>query len=1453
MTFDELPDDVKSAVLAGQQPATQPTAAPAVDRGDANADGKISAVESMDTKGKRILSGDASVGEMLIQATPLGMWTTIADMWSGTTDKSKIERYGDATAAEILSLPGAVAGLVGLGEMGGEAIAGTNVEHAALSTEGSQKLAMLEDETVPPEVKAVIADNFSADDLNWGLRNLTANRDWAHNYVGADSYDNHMLPLDEEIAGIIGSAFVGVPRALVSKVGQRIATAAGTNAAGKFALSIASSRVGRATGRALEVATPVTFPLSAGNIAANAGVGIALSDVQRTLIGEDSIINAVRGIQDKPDIDPVKAMQLAGHGRDTQNARQTLPSMAHGNASELDDMERTPWDKYLQLGVGGVATLYVLSALAGRPARAPFSAGNSTRDVDVRNPNNSDIIGGQQLEQLFGTDTGLQIQTRVQDASAPSARAAVLGGMDRNDIDAVIAAQTRSGAEQLVQTAVTTGQLPYKHTTIPRVADLNDQYMRFDNNSRLPSAPVQGVETQRQLANAYIYALDAKKYRDVARAELTQTIGGLQVKQGKQTPGTPAHTRTNAEIQRLTNMMNNDIRMSMTRWSDTDIGRIIAMGNSDPRIQAFKTRVEGVMNGMLSHRQFMGEIDSTSATSWRNRWGNDIVPLSESYLGTAGTTGLWGKVSRANEAVKETVYGKTEEKSSVARLDSPRPTDPDTIEARQQSPQLAVNNPIDVVAALHRMVGQTIRYTEANNARIRIIDQLAGNPNTKDTIRRVGDYSRRQVSSGNLPFSMAEKSHYLPVHRRGRVEFWEFGDDLLRQSLDFAPHSIGGVLNTSRRIYQSLTTGKFAPWFAPKGLLFDVFASTVTKNKGTALGYLDGAVMKAFDGRYHIPGDPTAFLDALINGSGRAFATETFIKNFGDWFANHLSNSNTMFARMMEAGAQAAGVQGGLKAVGEGMLNRYARTSVGVLRNEGGLGNSATWFDNPADKMFDSAGMTFNMAGRTYMTMLESIHNGAKVAMFSRGHAMLKKKYGTRPVPRIEILKLADQVRNISGDMSKTGRSEIVNRITDAMPYSNVTIQSMSHVYGTAARNPMRTGVGLFNGIGIPMITGLLAMSYAGNETLDWYFNKVPGWQRASTIPVPTPSAVQRITNSDYEHDANDWILVPIAPELTPLKEMFSYGVETLFGFRANEQVRDNSIRDLKEALGSVFNIVMPPSVNAAVEGSGYTLDTGNLFTEGRSPIREKPSLRTAAFDDTTSVNSEIHKNTVDAVTALFGTAMQIATNMGTSLTHASADNADFDEAMGSMFGQAAFDIKKRTAVANTAIWGLSSQYAGTPLTEAYYATMNDLTPVFRQFAVETRGMVGNSEGNTRVFGISEMPDKIRNDVDGIPAQLIRQAVVQSHTMFNNPVLEGLTSRMSAIIREKEGVRGNMRANPEERLNKLNELEAERQSVAAVINESFVENWLEQMETAFGEPITARQFTSIVRRSVYGD
>src|SRR5258708_750354 len=82
--------------------------------------------------------------------------------------------------------------------------------------------------------------------------------------------------------------------------------------------------------------------------------------------------------------------------------------------------------------------------------------------------------------------------------------------------------------------------------------------------------------------------------------------------------------------------------------------------------------------------------------------------------------------------------------------------------------------------------------------------------------------------------------------------------------------------------------------------------------------------------------------------------------------------------------------------------------------------------------------------------------------------------------------------RDLGGDPAKHGSSEIVNKITSAMPYLNVTMQGNARIYRAFRDNPTAAATGVVSIVGVPAITVTSMIAGLSPEERDAYYKLSP-------------------------------------------------------------------------------------------------------------------------------------------------------------------------------------------------------------------------------------------------------------------------------------------------------------------------------------------------------------------------
>ena len=1365
-------------------------------------------------------------------------------------------RFGQNAVAEIASLPGAAPGVVGIVEAGVRAgITAASSEstdnllaRSIASDSGRQKLDIGLDPNTPPEIAALVLNTFDPEaDINWGLRGAIEWYDFGSELAGIERTPGE-VPLDEEIFGIVASAFVGLPRAAISQVTMRMSQIAGRTAALQFAERMATSRAGRIGIRTAEIATPITLPLTPANIVVNAAAATGINDAIRTLTDETSLINYASAIlsggqptPQEPPSTPVGPATPAG----TVHLIEGEIALAGLSGGSISDVGMSTWQQILLAGLVAGGGAVAIKKFVRNIVPDPQVTGGPSF-LETGNPFNKNLTGidnpENKLDQIL--TTGSIAQTLGQDSRRALTRAEeVARGIQHAEIgDALAATRTSQGLEHAVDHANDRGILPDGRGRIPapRRTEAAAEALASVPVGR-DNAGIAAIKTHADLFAWDVEARQALRYRNLARAHLNDEA--VRLRQGiSDATGPEQIRRMTTELNEIEDMLirAQDIRMSLTDFSDTQLRRVVALADQVPDIVRLRELRAQQLDGDLEYRVRSGQVAREDAQAWKDRWGSDYSPLQEDIL-AARVADAKTPVGRAwvNLRHHATKRINAPPINRAFALDKSRSVETDDVRRALNNELPRVNNPVEPHTALRAHLSRSIRQGETGALRRRLVDVMSASPETRGALRLAASLTRGQIASGRHR-KVTEASRMLAIPRAGKVEYWEFGDDLLRQALDFSPSSVLPILNESRRIFQSLTTGKVAFWFAPKAFVWDTKLGMVTRNKGRSFGVIDGALQTLTKGKIALPGDPTAFLMSTY-GIGAGFA-RSMQREIGQWVATELAEGSTVFGKMSQANREQ------LIALGEGLVDNYERSYVGVLHNEVRYSTNTSWMEHAADKNLVGWRKTTNPLIRTYGNLMESIHNGAKIGFFTQN--VVAAKLAGRPLTRTQMLVLGNETRRLAGDMSKSGLSKTYQQTASVLPYSNIFVQSTAHAMGMFKRNPRTVMFGLMNGVGIPTAVSLYNIQEAGEATQDWWFNQVPDWQRAGNMafPIARPEAALEIMNGTYVHDSADWVLVPVAPEFIPIKQTFAWGLGTM-GFDQGRLVENGEFDDLREAFKALVPMLTPPLASAGAEAAGYRLDLSEILSD-KPVVRPQPQSKSGRDPNTVVLDSNISNNVMGMITSLLGTAGRIGGEMAVTGEVTLEETRDYAAALDAMFDEGAFQAERRTSVLNTAVWGIDTQYSSTPVTESYYETIRDLATVFNQFDIEIEGAVGNSSGMLfRTPGMN-FPDRIVKSVDGVSPETIRQMVVTSELMLEgNPVLGVLRERMALNLKNKEFVR-NDRSNPRARHDRLNALELARQENARYMFEAVIQPWEDRMRLDFGDDFTIDEFVRIVRESV---
>lgn len=1398
----------------------------------------------------------------------------MADANQDMSFSEKALRHG---ASEIASVPGAIPALVGIAETGVRMLGGQDFAEAALSDDGRKLARILMDDNAPPELQNAAQQLFDPQKhMNWGLRNAAEWYDFGTRWGGnldsriglSDSNDEFErrpgeVPLDEEIAGIAIAALPGLPAKIVTTLGTKISQKLGQVAGQQFVTRMIQSTPGRISGKVVGAAgymVPGTFPWTPGNVALNIGASTALNDVMRNMTGETSLIGDVTGENER-----IRQEAETNAPITTQRAREMAAIEVSLNG--LDEPSVTENDtgahRYIDYGnlliTGGVTGLAILGAAALRGRVASPSAGSSfLKDTAGPNPNLS--TEQPKLDQVI-TDARA-VDTRLFDSTSSIVSAARAAGGDAaaESIEVMAGANTRAGAEQMLNNVATMGIVGDTGVKVPPLQLLQQAIGSLSKKRTFTHGitNLKKADSEYEFFSIATHARQALSDRATLRTRandaFTQESNRLarMLASGKYTTRQLNEQMAAVNKAQSINTASASMHPQFADLTDNDLQRMVNIVDSHPRMIEVDDMISDFSRKMLDAEERFGIIDSSfkqqklsqyGYVSKSGKSGVSYRPLYEDADAGETRKGVRRLLSTGRDLFRPQV-----QKKNTGQPMNERELDPAEFfdAATKGEPRKTVNNPGDITARLYDYTGNMLRNASHNSVIREFVDLMASSPATSGSLRKVQTVTKAQLNSGKY----VPASNHVRVQRGNTYEFWEFGDGVLAESLAFNPYQVTPFFNWARRTYQVGTTGPFAPFWAPKGFLYDYSTALLTKPKGRSLGYLDAAVNRLSNGKLGVPGDPTFLLESLV-GVGRGVYGSN-VKALGDWFVNDLAQSSGVFSQLART---AVGKQW-LENVGLKLHDTYLRTTLGMMDIQGRFGSSAVSLKNPHDVGLMNANFAQSLGARAWMGMFNSIHNGVKIAYFARNYTQMQAKLG-RPLGLDDIRKLTHEARTLAGDMSKSGMSTYINATTSTMPYANVYIQSMRHVLIGSTKRALKGDfgpvMGLFFGTFLPGFLGMQALSRMNEQqdgaVLDWFYNKLPPWQRVSGLFMPNPLS----ENTGPFDPATDIWELSIAPELVPLMQVARAFAESLNIIDGSQRITGGLHADTLDAFGTLANLSMPPPISGVLEANGYRAYLGDAIAgvfggTGRAIVGKKPGLKGAVDEDAMRLNSDISRDMRDALTAVFGTSMNMIINSLDAGLAADEDTKNISDAIGQTLRQLAFETQKRVPVANRALWNIDTTYRGNPVTERYFSTISAMQKAFRMDEAQSAGVVGGKTKPPIIYPWSDRPDLIKRPVDGIPPEVLRAAVAVSKQMLENGAAKELSSEIGRIDRSITMVDGNRAMDPRKRHDTLQELMSFRNRYATGLYTTIIQPWEKRMTDMLGKQVDAQEFISIIDR-----
>lgn len=1269
-------------------------------------------------------------------------------------------------------------------------------------------------------------EDYSNGLLVSGPRVATQFKDYVRELLGDDRPDAERSWVDS--AGeILGSSLVGGPTGYATKVG---------NAAKAFAVTdaLVNNPVSRAALKTAEVLTPLTMPYTAGNIALNTGVGVALDQALRMGTGRANILNSTEH-------DDAGIAQLAGIAGATGAAAAVVGAMkAHGvRQLQQSAIERVVAnDPQLASRIPG----YVpgQTTVEGGVGRQEFpkpyidelnSAEQIRRRGLTRNVDESyagrkmieDVNGKQAAEEFeggFSSNTGAALADSVRADTSTSMRG-ILDAL--NAVPEEAQAPTRAG---MLATSV---EAHYR---------LVEQKYQDDINA-LQQAAQQGRLTQAQIQEL------ADKQADLARLvadDPTSRIISPEISRQQWKALADAYENSNdATIVAL--------RKSHEQWAD----------------EALQLRVR---EGKLTTREYQ-ELRA------KNQF---YVPLADDPLhGTRGLSRFVASFSRRMKEVDQLAGFNVNHETPIANLSL-------TIPKNAADQEQLIHHMLDPVVTMRMYTERNFRdlaHTRMRNQFIRETTVDAnGQPSRYMLNQNVEKYTSPQ---GRSSFSNAELqspflSHivndkaYIPSWNGGKVSFYKYGDPEITAMLRQDPVMLTGMMRgiaAMSHLFKMNTTGVLAPVFGVVNAFYDTSIGMATHASNRAFGplsYMSRVVLPERTANNvvgRVP-DPTAILTVPLHVAA----------GMGEVVAFHAAR---VLARDLAqlgpfaAIAQRMGYQNYQQAV-QRMLVAAEKSKTMQLVHQGVAHNSALeeaahvrgLLEASKDRVPQSLRSAYNF----YTDLVSAIHLSPKRMFYSENFALLERKYGRGQVPPAELDKLVAETRAIAGDMTRRPAAKWVRDFDAMFPYSSPIRNGTYHL----VRNMTEPGKAEYV---LPrlaiMMSGVAAsmymMTYWGDPAAsEDYWKRTPDWDRWRTVKIPTLDTMTRWARGEQVAYSRDAVYsVRIAPDLAPIIAGTAAFLQQVGILPADASIKP-IYKDVPKVVLDSLTPAMPPLFQAVLAQSGVRLDPQGSDTRGGAWLRQLGGFRKGPSSESATNLGEVSNSTSMLLSALFGANGQYLAASADAYLHATKFEPQLDPQGRLIVRDDKQYLEGLKAATHVAVQQVSSRVPDVPLLWKSRDRMYAGTPAWqavseaKQHIASIDGMRDDAKGKA-----AARARKLASQAGGIPPQVLAdlslvQIADEVYRWDRTGDLGQLKKAYTDLVRQKRAVDVNYKLPSDVRTNKANEIarsmqdnQEQQQLAIEFMEQRIAEKYGEQLaERLQGRSISMQTLDQMLREATGG-
>lgn len=1057
-------------------------------------------------------------------------------------------------------------------------------------------------------------EDFTTSLLVGGPRFAEQWKDSVREFLG-DHRTNKQQSWTDTAGEVIGGSLIGGPAGWAARAGKAAAGNAVANA-------IVNNPVSRGALRTAEVLTPLTMPYTPGNIALNAGVGVAFDQGLRAAQGrstmfsdDDAGIPALAGVAGA--VGAAAAFVGAVRARGVKHLQQTQIKQVVQNDPRLDATVRPANEGQTAIADPNVRmetpTSYVDTL-------------NPMEQVRLRSLNRSvdeSLLGSNVLEDARGKELAAEF-------------------------DALFGTHTGAAMNDAVR-ATTSAELRPVHDALMAIPD----------------------DVRSQVMAAMLAPSVMSLYRQVWHATQKEINDLAKVKNP-----TPAQTTALAELRSdLARLRSDD---PSARIITPSIGWRSYLKLEDAFKNAVEPEIIRVREALKTwaEQQLQKRVDAGMMTKKEmadlHAKNPYYVPLGDDpYKGAVG-------IRRAFNAVVQGLKNVVDTSGRSLLHESPIRTLPLKIPRTPQDQQGLIHQLLNPMTTMKMYTEQNARNIAHTKMRNFFINGIARDANGKWS-RMITDkfVERLRLDSGKVFFTNKELEnplyakllrdpHLVPLWDKGTVSFYKFGDPEITAMLRQDPVLMTGIVRAmalGSHVFKMNTTGVLAPVFALVNAYMDTAVGIATRAPNRAFGQLSYAakrvlpegIAKQVEGR--IP-DPTpivtvplqavrGMIDVVVHGIARKLASD-------------LAQQGP-FAAI----AQRMGVRGYQAAVTK-MLQVAQNSHTMHLINQGVAYNSA--LDEVAgvrgvlDAIRDSVPPLLQRTYSFYSDLVSSVHLAPKRMFYTQNYALLERKYGKGNIPQIEIDKLVHEARSLAGNMTRRPASPLMKNLDAVFPYLSPIRSGNYHLMRNMSE-PGKAGY-IIPRLALMMMglgTSMYMMTYWDDEARRAYWN-MPTWERLRTLKIPTFDTLTRWSQGENVPYRPDAVYdIRIAPDLAPVIAGTAAFMQSV-GVLPADATPKPLYRDIPKVLADSVTPAMPPMLQALLAQSGFRMDPQGADTRGGAWIRQLGGFRKGPDAESASNLGEVSNSTALMMSALFGANGAAMATFGDAFLHATK----FEKGIGS-------------------------------------------------------------------------------------------------------------------------------------------------------------------------------------------